>query len=331
MRKLWFVLVLLFFQFPLLLAQSDVPESEDHPLLSRYPGSYIADYETFKYREYVLATGEVSGYRYIQEKDTIAGQLTRITYYINEAPEALSIGEVYQDYLQAVQKAGLKIITKGFHPQANVKKSVGGGTWMGVALGPNSFDIGSAANKLLAGSSSSGGTFAIISQLKQAEGNTFLAIYGERHSSDLLVFHVDVIEQKSAETGNVSVDADYIRSVITDKGSIALYGISFAYDSDEIQDESRSTLKEIAAYLKSVPNHFHYVVGHTDMKGSFEYNMKLSQKRADAILKALVEDYNVPKDQLAAHGIGFLAPKATNATSEGRSLNRRTELVLQKP
>lgn len=319
--------------FPLLFfvislhAQEDVAGSEDHPLLTRYPGAKIASYENHKYMEYVLATGPVTGYRYIKEKDTIAGQVYRITYQVDKPVEELSIGEVYQDYLQAVQKAELDILTKGYFPNSSAQGKVGNGGWINLALGTNKFQKNSVGKKLFAGTSSAGGTFTIISNIRRPDGVTHVAIYGERHSSKEVIVQVDIIEEKSAETGLVSVDADYIKKEIEEKGMIVIYGITFDFDSANIKPESKPTLDEVGAFLKANPEIDLYIVGHTDMKGTLEYNKKLSMERATAVVDALVEDYEIDRKRLVSDGVGPLAPKSTNDTDDGRSLNRRVELV----
>jgi outer membrane protein OmpA-like peptidoglycan-associated protein len=55
--------------------------------------------------------------------------------------------------------------------------------------------------------------------------------------------------------------------------------------------------------------------------------MELSKQRADAVVAVLVNDYGIDQNRLFAAGAGFLAPVASNATDEGRALNRRVELV----
>jgi len=308
-------------------AQTDVADSEDHPLLTRYPGSYISFYETVKFREYTLATGPVTGYRHIEQKQTLEGQLHRITYYIDKHADNLSIGEVYKDYKLALEKAGISLLAKGSFPQRNVSKEVGGGGWMGLSLGANPFPMNAAGNLLFAGTSSSGGTFALIGRVNRPNGPTYVAIYGERHSNDKAVVHVDVIEVGQAETGLVTANADYIKSEIEDRGSIAIYGIAFEYDKSDIKPESKPALDEIAKYLKDNPTISLYIVGHTDMKGTYAYNLKLSQDRARALGDALIHDYGIASDRLTPYGVAFLAPRATNGTDEGRAVNRRTELV----
>ena len=70
-----------------------------------------------------------------------------------------------------------------------------------------------------------------------------------------------------------------------------------------------------------------YVAGHTDNKGTLEYNEDLSKRRAQAVAKNLTSKYGIPNDRLVPVGVGPAAPVATNKTEEGRTLNRRVELV----
>ncbi|MCC5809635.1 MAG: OmpA family protein [Ectothiorhodospiraceae bacterium] len=71
------------------------------------------------------------------------------------------------------------------------------------------------------------------------------------------------------------------------------------------------------------------VVGHTDNQGSFDYNADLSLRRAVAVRQALASDYGIATDRMTAKGASFMAPVASNASEEGRELNRRVELVLR--
>lgn len=325
--KNYLPLFFLFFFLSSSFAQTDIPQSEDHPLLSRYPEAYISSYEKIKYRDYSLAHGPITKYRFIEEKKSIAGQLCRITYTIDRNTEQLSLDEVYQDYLQALQKADVSIMAEGLFPNRNVDKKVGGGSWIGVALQENKFPQKSTANLLFKGTSSSGGTFAIVGNLVRPDGKTYLAIYGERHSNTKIIYHIDILEEKNAETGKVSVDADYLKKELEAKGKVAIYGITFDFDSATITPTSESTLEVIAQFLKDSPQLSIYVVGHTDMKGDLEYNRQLSLRRAEAVVEALSQNYQIDAKRLRAHGVGPLVPKSSNAEEAGRALNRRVELV----
>ena len=246
---------------------------------------------------------------------------------LEENVEKLSIGEVYQDYLEAIEKEKITILGKGLFSNRNVKGEIGGGSWIGVALKDNGFPQGSSANLLFKGTSSSGGTFSIVGKVEDAVNTTYIALYGERHSNDLVVCHIDIIEQKAAETGKVQVNADYIKKEIEENGTVSIYGITFDFDSDKIKPESKTTLDEISKFLSNNPNISLYIVGHTDMKGTLAYNKGLSQRRSESVVNELVQTYQIASSRLQAEGVGPLAPKGTNDTEEGRKLNRRVELV----
>jgi len=308
-------------------AQTDVEGSKDHPMVTRYPNSYISYFEEVKFREYDLAIGPVTGYKFIENREKIGGQLTRVFYQIDASPEEVSISEVFLDYVQALEKERISVLAKGSFPNRNVKKEVGGTSWIGVALGPNGFPNGEPPSKLFAGTSTIGGSFSIIGKLEQEDGMVYIAIYGKRFSDAELIYHIDIIEAKTADIGQVDVNPDYIKKEIDKKGSISIYGILFDYNKSDIKPESDSTLIAIAGYLNNNPEVKLIVVGHTDMKGSFEYNMKLSGERATAVKNALVNKYGIDKDRLSTHGVGYLSPKSNNTSDSGRTLNRRVELV----
>ena len=126
---------------------------------------------------------------------------------------------------------------------------------------------------------------------------------------------------------DIVVDAKSMMSDINAQGRVALYGIYFDFDKSDVKPESDPTLKEISKLLSENPKLKLYVVGHTDNVGDFSYNMKLSQARADAVVKMLSSKYNVNKNRLTPAGVGPLAPVTTNDTEEGKAKNRRVELI----
>ena len=127
----------------------------------------------------------------------------------------------------------------------------------------------------------------------------------------------------------VVADATALGSDIKSSGHVAVYGITFDTNKAEVKPESKPTLDEIAKLLKQEPALKLKVVGHTDMTGLFDANMKLSQARAEAVVQALVSQYGIAAPRLKGYGVGPLAPVASNAAEEGRAKNRRVELVKQ--
>ena len=134
---------------------------------------------------------------------------------------------------------------------------------------------------------------------------------------------VTVIEKEGMKQEIVAKD---ILSDIKSNGKIALY-IKFDTGKSEPKSESEPIIKEMAKILKQNPELKVYIVGHTDNEGNLNDNMKLSDSRAKAIVKALISNYKIPASQLESKGVGSLSPVAVNDTEEGRTLNRRVEMV----
>jgi OOP family OmpA-OmpF porin len=111
------------------------------------------------------------------------------------------------------------------------------------------------------------------------------------------------------------------------RGSAVLQDLQFATGSSELTGQDYATLTTLADYLKAQPERTIALVGHTDAEGSLQGNIALSRQRARAAMQRLI-DLGVPRAQLEADGVGYLAPMASNLTEEGRAKNRRVEAIL---
>jgi OOP family OmpA-OmpF porin len=115
------------------------------------------------------------------------------------------------------------------------------------------------------------------------------------------------------------------------KGSITLEGVTFEYNSANLQAGSLNILDDVADGLKKHPRLKVELQGHTDSKGPDAYNLTLSQKRADAVRAYLLKD-GVPSTQITAKGYGEGQPIADNNTDAGRAKNRRVVMfVIDNP
>ena len=137
------------------------------------------------------------------------------------------------------------------------------------------------------------------------------------------------IVEKDAMKQEVTADAKFMAEGISSTGHVAIYGIYFDFNKSDIKPESEPALNEIAKLLTGNPNLKVFIVGHTDNVGGVDYNMKLSQARADAVVKMATTKFKINPQRLKAYGVGQLAPVAPNKTEEGRAKNRRVELVEQ--
>ncbi len=114
---------------------------------------------------------------------------------------------------------------------------------------------------------------------------------------------------------------------LAETGRADVYSIYFSFNSDEIREESDSTIKEIGDVLRRHPIWKLAIGGHTDNIGSDAYNLELSERRAKAVKAAVVGRHGIGAARLSSAGYGKKSPKDTNDTLEGRARNRRVELV----
>jgi len=105
--------------------------------------------------------------------------------------------------------------------------------------------------------------------------------------------------------------------------------ILFDYDKATIRQESYSALQSIADIMKEYPNSDFLIEGHTDSRGSAEYNEKLSHERAGSVREYLTT-IGMSASRLTSKGFGEARPIATNNTAAGRQQNRRVEISLKK-
>lgn len=114
---------------------------------------------------------------------------------------------------------------------------------------------------------------------------------------------------------------------LSTEGRVAVQDILFDTNSATIKPSSSAVLKEIAAILKKQPKMRVLIEGHTDGQGTFQHNVELSRDRAAAVKTKLVEEHGISSDRLETMGLGPTRPAASNETEEGRTENRRVELV----
>jgi outer membrane protein OmpA-like peptidoglycan-associated protein len=104
-------------------------------------------------------------------------------------------------------------------------------------------------------------------------------------------------------------------------------GLLYDFDSDRVKTTAQQNLRNLAESLKEYPNSSLLIVGHTDAKGSDDYNMALSQRRASAAAQYLVTQ-GVDAGRLRTLGLGETEPKAANDTEANMALNRRVEVAI---
>ncbi|HEX8419043.1 OmpA family protein [uncultured Sphingomonas sp.] len=104
-------------------------------------------------------------------------------------------------------------------------------------------------------------------------------------------------------------------------------GITFAYDSADVQPQFQRTLDQVASTLSQYNQTYIDVYGHTDSTGSDSYNQTLSDRRATAVADYL-SSRGVQTARIGTRGYGETQPIASNDTDAGRAANRRVEVKI---
>lgn len=118
-----------------------------------------------------------------------------------------------------------------------------------------------------------------------------------------------------------------MKAALDAEGRIQLYGILFDLDKATLQPESTKQLQHLVTLLKDNSDLMLEVQGHTDDQGSDDYNLKLSERRAETVVAYLGLFDIDTSSRLMPKGYGESKPVMPNNTEEGRAKNRRVELV----
>ena len=122
---------------------------------------------------------------------------------------------------------------------------------------------------------------------------------------------------------------DQLLGQLAETGHFILSDLSFEAGSANLNDDTFPSLLTLAQFLGENLDQSVVLVGHTDSSGSPDKNLELSRQRAQAVRSMLLGQFpDITPERVAYKGIGYLAPVASNATAEGREMNRRVEVII---
>ncbi len=175
--------------------------------------------------------------------------------------------------------------------------------------------IGAAAGGVIGGLiGKKAGNTAVGAIIGAAVGGTAGGFIGKR------------MDKQASEIQKAIPNAEVIRE---GEGIIVKFdsGILFDFDKFALKDDAAKNVQSLVNSLNKYPNTDIKVIGHTDSRGTEEYNIGLSEKRADAVKQYAITQ-GVPAARLITIGKGFSEPIGDNATTDGRTANRRVEIVI---
>jgi outer membrane protein OmpA-like peptidoglycan-associated protein len=286
-------------------ALSDEEKAKDHPMLTRYPRADLqnvrkTDTETV---EIPFAKNAAS-----QTPLKLTGDLYRHLYEIQNT----STLKVYENYKTALTKGGFSFLSQCELTQCGddqESQNLGGK----ISINKNVYN-------------NYRNPYYLLAKKTISDRNVYIALFIGAYDTEVAVQQV-ILEEKSVQTGLVTVNADELKQQIETDGKALIYGIYFDTSKASIKPESKPTLDAIAELLKKNPSLLLYVVGHTDDTGSVAANLELSKQRAKSVVDALTSGYQIAANRLQAEGVGPYAPASNNTTDAGKQKNRRVELV----
>ena len=317
----------------------DVEGSVQHPLIKKYKNSCIIGYNEIKFDAVNFPLSKIKNYDDLAEKEVKEeGKVTNIIFGIENTQKA-TVLEVQRNYEQALKASGLEILFSAYG-----KKNIGGNYDIKKAY-PTFGDVKTIENysflkhgyvrfTMSHHNQNINNDDALFIAKGKKEGKIYtvaLYIHYNRSSwkglTDNIFVLAQIVEKEDMETGQVSIAN--IDEKIKNEGKEIFHNILFDFGSDKLKEESKEVIKIMAEYLNENKATKYYIFGHTDNVGKLNSNQELSKKRAKSVVNQLILVHGVNESQISAHGVGQLAPISSNKTEQGRTLNRRVELVLK--
>lgn len=175
--------------------------------------------------------------------------------------------------------------------------------------------IASNVDKVLEGTTDSRGKFSLLIPKGVSYDIQYMSLSGPYLCKECGVVKVPM----NAGEGNWTIQFD--------NTTYSLEGVFFETGQATLRRESFRKLDELVAGMKRFDTLRIEIAGHTDNVGGFEYNMELSQARANSVRDYLLNK-GIAGDRVKAVGYGFEQPVADNSTESGRASNRRTEVRI---
>lgn len=318
MRLVWScaISVALAFSAP---AAADIEGAYDHDDIPRVAGSSIVYFDRSEFDRISIPTGPHDGDT-IESAETLEGEVLKLSYTFDN-PD-ISTLQIKRNYIDALEARGFEVLYAESHD------ALGSGAGRSFYNSSEIFSRGARDCCRLATRTSNRDLRYIA--VRSADGRVLagIAVFNERRAPGPAVeIAVVTAAEMATDMDHQPLTAGEMETGLIEEGRVAVQDILFEFDSARILPVSSDALATVAQLMGDAPDIGLLVVGHTDNKGSYDYNLSLSMARAQAVVDYLTGQHGVAPDRLQAAGAGMMAPVTTNRTDEGRAQNRRVELV----
>ncbi len=275
--------------------------SGNHLVIAPYQGSELQTDDRQDYTEYNRVIGMDQSRKPVIER--LEGDLLKQVYY---NPKGRSTLELIRNYRSALEARGFRV---------DYERSSGEGWISNLRLYNDMIVFGTDVRYF-------------TGKLTHNDGTAYVSILVYREGSGFGRTTIHVLETSEMDIGMVGVDSSAMASELERTGQINLQGIFFDTGNYVLKPESGPAVETVRALMAAQPELRLDIVGHTDSTGNAASNQRLSERRAQSVRDGLIAQ-GVAGDRLSARGMGSDQPIATNATADGRAMNRRVMLVRQ--
>lgn len=309
------------------MAQRAIEGAAPHPMVPLPAEGYITRDEFTDFAEIEFLASPHPGGRDPDFEETVQveGAWRQMEYTVDGLE--LSLLRMYRGYLQHFESSGFEVIFNGIGEELSIRD---GYTFM-------TYD-----RDFLARTPSTSSESNAYILVRSPDEQTIIAVsfFSRQNARRMMVNAVEIEEmapldlfspepepEPEPEVVMVPQEVEELESGLVQDGRVIVNAILFEFDRAEILPESAQALETVTDLLRGRPELKLLVVGHTDGVGSFDYNLRLSVERAQAVVGWLGNRGGIDASRLRAAGAGPMSPITTNRTENGRAQNRRVELV----
>ena len=311
------------------IAQRAIEGAAPHPMVPLPADGYITrdEFTDFAQIEFLASPHPGGRDPVFEETVQVEGAWRRMEYSVDGLE--LSLLRMYRGYLQHFESSGFEVIFSGIGEELSSRDG-----YTFITHGRN----------LMSFTASTAGDSNAYILVRSPDEQTVIAVsfFSRQNARRMIVNAVEIEEmapldlfapepepepQSEPEIVMVPQEVEELESGLVQDGRVIVNAILFEFDRAEILPESARALETVADLLRGRPELKLLVVGHTDGVGSFDYNLRLSVDRAQAVVGWLNSRGGIDASRLRAAGAGPMSPITTNRTENGRAQNRRVELV----
>lgn len=318
-------------QTPMAQARTAIEGAVPHPMVPLPADGYITsdEFTDFVELEFPASAGDRrSGF---EDTLPVAGAYRQVEYTLGDLE--LSLLRLYRSYLQHFENNDFEVIFTGIGEELSNR---------------DGFSFISHESGFLSRTPSTAGDSNAYILARSPDEQTVLAIsfFSRQNARRMMINAVEIEDmelldlfapepeaapepepEEEQPVELVQQDATELETGLLQDGRVIVNAILFEFDRAEILPESAQALETVSELMRTRPALKLLVVGHTDGVGSFDYNLRLSVERAQAVVAWLGGHGGIDAGRLRAAGAGPMSPVTTNRTESGRAQNRRVELV----